>query len=348
MSFADLSPDTAQVPLSELTASEALQAAIPVAVCLAVGLASGHTKAGAIAASGAFTVGFAPFHAISKSSSLSMVITGLGIAIMAFLGSLFGESEISLLLGMAIVAALTAMIGASGRHAYWVAQQMAIYFVVSAYFSLGGHNACLHSSLLLTGAGLSIGAYLLRWSFGQRSSWPSLRSDVLDSWAESIEAMRQSYPESPADQHAIRLAVALVLATFVYKHFNIQNGYWIPMTALVVMRPDWAVTRSRGIARIVGTTLGALLASLVSHFFSAQSLSLAIFAVVFALGCYALQGVNYAALTCCTTCYIVFLLAFGGFSEHRAIVIRTLCTFVGAAIAVGMDGLWPRPVVPTP
>jgi hypothetical protein len=51
---------------------------LPVALCLAIGIALGHPAAGMIAAGGAVNAGFGQKHSIDDSSLLPMVLSLLG------------------------------------------------------------------------------------------------------------------------------------------------------------------------------------------------------------------------------------------------------------------------------
>ena len=78
------------------------------------------------------------------------------------------------------------------------------------------------------------------------------------------QAARSLVKRSPAPSavpYAIRLAVVLMMSTEIYRHFRFTNGYWIPMTALLVLRPGLSDTLSRAIARTIGTLGGAVFAS---------------------------------------------------------------------------------------
>ena len=55
-----------------------------------------------------------------------------------------------------------------------------------------------------------------------------------------------------------------MVSTEIYRHFGFANGYWIPMTALLVLRPGLSDTASRAIARTIGTLAGAVLGQLLS------------------------------------------------------------------------------------
>jgi uncharacterized membrane protein YccC len=53
-------------------------------------------------------------------------------------------------------------------------------------------------------------------------------------------------------RHAVRLAAALAVAVAVYRIFDLPRGYWVALTVIVVLRPDFASTFSRGLQRYAG------------------------------------------------------------------------------------------------
>ena len=70
--------------------------------------------------------------------------------------------------------------------------------------------------------------------------------------------MRQLRLAESALPYALRLAFTVGLATEIYRRLHYQSGYWIPMTALLVLKPDLIDTVSRAIARTLGTMCGAM------------------------------------------------------------------------------------------
>jgi uncharacterized membrane protein YccC len=62
-------------------------------------------------------------------------------------------------------------------------------------------------------------------------------------------------------RHIARMAVLTMLAVALYKGFHIPRGYWIALTIMVVLQPDYGSTRQRAAERIGGTLAGSLLAS---------------------------------------------------------------------------------------
>jgi uncharacterized membrane protein YccC len=140
--------------------------------------------------------------------------------------------------------------------------------------------------------------------------------------------------------YVIRLALALLVSTAIYRYLHVRNGYWIPMTALLVLKPQWTGTLSRGIARMVGTVAGAGIALVLAHLLPFPDWMIAAMVIVCAWGCYALQAVNYAMFSLFVTLYIVFLFRFGGFSQTAAAHIRLVNTVVGGMIALVIDAGW--------
>ena len=142
-------------------------------------------------------------------------------------------------------------------------------------------------------------------------------------------------------RHALRLAVVLAIAATIGEVFALQRGYWITLTAALVLRPDFTTTFTRGLARIGGTLAGVIAATAIvmavpdtPHVY----LGLSIF---FAAIGYAAFQLNYALFSVTITAYVVFLLALLGVPEHDAIVNRLLATIAGGVLAMLSYVIWP-------
>src|SRR3546814_6013728 len=66
-------------------------------------------------------------------------------------------------------------------------------------------------------------------------------------------------------RHAIRCAACLGIAVACERLLEIPHGAWIPMTAAIVLRPDFGGTLRFGLLRVAGTFGGLLLTTLVVH-----------------------------------------------------------------------------------
>ena len=64
-------------------------------------------------------------------------------------------------------------------------------------------------------------------------------------------------------RHALRLGVATVIGGLLAAAEHLIRGYWIPMTVVIVLKPNFGGTLQRSVQRITGTVLGALLAALL-------------------------------------------------------------------------------------
>jgi uncharacterized membrane protein YccC len=167
---------------------------------------------------------------------------------------------------------------------------------------------------------------------------PSLRPSRA---GEALRTLRANVsPGSAFAQHGLRLAITVGVAEFLSHVLPLQRGYWITLTAVLVLRPDFATTFSRGVARLGGTLLGAVVASLVALLHPGTEAYL-VAALIFATVAFMVFNANYAAFTTAVTGYVVFLLAFGGFAEHSALLDRIEATLIGGFLALGAYAFWP-------
>ena len=146
---------------------------------------------------------------------------------------------------------------------------------------------------------------------------------------------------STACRHALRLAVTVGIATGIYRLVQLPRGYWMPMTALLVLRPEFHDTFARGIARISGTIAGAAVATLIVKVFAPGPPALTLLLLACVWGCYAFFRMNYAIFTTCLTGYIVFILMLSGIAEITAAATRASYTVAGGALALGAYAIWP-------
>ncbi|MGH7728086.1 MAG: FUSC family protein, partial [Vulcanimicrobiaceae bacterium] len=148
-------------------------------------------------------------------------------------------------------------------------------------------------------------------------------------------------PQAEYGRHALRLAATMALAAFLARALPLGRSYWVEMTAVLVLRPDFATTAVRGLGRIAGTLLGALVAAAIVALASPPPFADALLAMAFAALALALFVTNYTLFALAITNYVVFLLAFAGLGGETTIVERLLATLLGGALALAAYGLWP-------
>ena len=342
----DISADTTEFPWDKRTPFDAVPALLAISLCLGVGYWTGHESAGAIAAGAAFTAGFAIFHEAMANTLLSMFLVTLGIASGALLGSLGASWSWAVLL-LALVAAVNyGLLSAISPTAGWIAMQSAVFVIVASYFKQGLKYAVGRAEMVLLGGSILMLFHVLVYWVRPHPDHVAvpvrpvrLRARLRGLWVRVQAHSRLNAETAP---YTLRMAFTLVLCTALYRHYHVRNGYWSPMTALLVLKPQWSATLSRGIARLAGTLVGAGIALLLARTATFNTVEIYLLILVCAWGCYTLQAVNYAVFSMFITLYIVFLFRFGGFSQTSAAHIRLLNTAVGGGLALGIDWVWLR------
>ena len=339
-----ISEDTTLFPWANRTPWPGVVAVLAVGIALLVGWLTGHKSAGAIAAGAAFTVGFAVFHEALASVLLSMMVTTLGLASATLAGSLAAPWTWFVLVVTFVAAVNYGLLAGLGPTEGWIGQQSAVFVIVASYFAQGPRYAAGRALMVLAGGGLQIAVFSLFYLLQPKHREPgTLRTH--ERIPPRLRELLQSVPGEMAPHgdtapYVARLALVLLTSTAIYRFFHVRNGYWIPMTALLVMKPKWGHTLSRGIARMLGTVAGAGIALGIAKLLPFPAWVLPTLVVVSAWGCYALQAVNYAVFSAFITLYIVFLFRFGGFSETAAAHIRLVNTVVGGSLALAIDAVW--------
>jgi uncharacterized membrane protein YccC len=147
-------------------------------------------------------------------------------------------------------------------------------------------------------------------------------------------------------RHAARLSAALVVAGIVYRGLSLGRGYWVPLTVLMVLKPDYGTTVTRGIARAAGTMAGVIVAWLVVTLFSPPADAIVVLLVLLAGAAYAVFPANYALFSLLLAVLIALLAEFSGGSPVGVLLDRIIDTAIGTAIALGAIMLWPTREAP--
>ena len=340
----DISEDTALFPWNKSTPYPAVESLFAVAFAVVIGEGSGHRSAGSIAAGAAFTVGFAVFHEALSSTLLSMAVLTVGIASATLVGSL-GAQWTPLVLVLCVVAAINyGLLASLDTTASWIGQQCGVYVVISSYFANGVHYAVGRSLMILAGGTLQMLFYfgfhfLHRYSHADDPAPPPLLRQLRTRTGQLWRGVReQARPDATTFNYTLKLALTLGISTVLYRSLHWRNGYWAPMTALLVLKPKWGNTLSRGIARLAGTLLGAAITVFLARIFPPFAhWTYFLLILITAYACFALQAVNYAAFSTALTLYTIFLFGFGGFSERTAGILRLTNTAIGGSLALLVD-----------
>lgn len=147
--------------------------------------------------------------------------------------------------------------------------------------------------------------------------------------------------QSTTFRHALRLAICLALAETIVLLFSLDHGYWAPMAVAIILRPEFSLTFSRGIGRLVGTAFGLLVGTTIILAIEpglwGHVVLMAVIAFVFRL----VSPANNILATLIVTTYTVTLLSLSGMAPETAIIDRSVSTLIGGVIALGIFLIWP-------
>ncbi len=113
------------------------------------------------------------------------------------------------------------------------------------------------------------------------------------------------------------------------------------MTVVLVLRSDFLTTFTRGIARLLGTMLGAVLTTLLLVFLAPSQLVLVAIITIAVYLMYSTLFANYAIFSVAITMAAVFLISFTTPQTVMIAVYRAIDTAIGGAFALLMYALWP-------
>jgi len=137
------------------------------------------------------------------------------------------------------------------------------------------------------------------------------------------------------NRYAGRVALVVAVAMLIFRLGHIERGYWIALTAAIVLRPDYRSTFSIVIARVAGTIAGAVLAWGIAALIPTVPSAHAAAAIGFALFGFFVFRVGPAFYAIGITGFVIFLLSMvGGRIEAGAVEARIVATLIGGGLAL--------------
>ncbi|HEY5412914.1 MAG TPA: FUSC family protein [Caulobacteraceae bacterium] len=321
----------------------ALHCVPAIVLILVTGLAMGQPGGALVAAGGAFSVGFGGFQRLSRWRLAPMVLAAVGMAISTAIGTVASNAPIVDALCVAASAVVMGLGTGLGTGAWWVMLQGFVFLVLAGSIPGDLREGLSRALLILVG-----GAVQCACVMGLRALAPGKFAHLVPpnavdppgSWSEWRAAVtRVLKPSEPEFGYALLLGVAAGVAAYLARKIALPNGYWAPMTVLLVLRRGTRETLTRGALRMIGTLVGAGAATLAMVWLKPSQEVLVVLAAVVAWGAYSVQWVNYGTFSTCVTAYVVFLFAFEGLPETVVIRHRIAATLIGGAIALAALGV---------
>ncbi|MCB0698402.1 MAG: FUSC family protein, partial [Chitinophagaceae bacterium] len=134
-------------------------------------------------------------------------------------------------------------------------------------------------------------------------------------------------------KYAVRTATASAIAMFIYKWWNIDHGYWIPFTVLILMQTYFGATIKKARDRILGTLAGGLVAGLFLKLPTGLYLQEALLFLSFIPMIIYLRK-RYSWAVFFITINLILLFSINREISDSLILIRGLSTIAGAGIAI--------------
>src|SRR5713226_2488940 len=113
------------------------------------------------------------------------------------------------------------------------------------------------------------------------------------------------------------------------------------MTIVLVLKPEFATTFSRGILRIAGTIAGLLLATAMFHFLPIHTATSIALIGLFTFLMRWVGPANYGIFAVTISALIVLLLTINGVAPKEVIAARGANTIAGGALALLAYTAWP-------
>lgn len=150
-------------------------------------------------------------------------------------------------------------------------------------------------------------------------------------WLRSIRLLLNMSTSNA--RYAIRSAVAAAIGLLAYKWLDINHGYWIAFTSLLVIQPFFTATVKKAVDRVLGTLAGGVVGGLLIQLptgIYAKELMLfisSIFMVYFI-------KTRYSVAVFFVTLSVVLLFDVEDAADPTLIISRALCTTAGAVLGI--------------
>ncbi|MFH8812631.1 FUSC family protein [Streptomyces hygroscopicus] len=160
--------------------------------------------------------------------------------------------------------------------------------------------------------------------------------------AAALRAIRREARwSSPVLRHAVRLCAVATSGYLLSTALPLGHAYWAPLTSTMVLRPDFAQTYSRGIARFLGTLAGVLVGGGLVALVHPGPYPSAVLAVLCVLSMYLLLRTGFIVTSACVSAYVVFLLSIPGEAWAQTVQARVALTLLGGLIAMAAYAVFP-------
>jgi uncharacterized membrane protein YccC len=292
-------------------------------------------------------VGFGAFQEPLFFRGAPMLAAAIGIALSTTIGATIGDHALLLAAVAVVWSFLYGLSDAIHPATAYVGMQCCIFLVISAATPQPFAASLLRGEGVFAGGVLQAIVMLVLWMLVPGSAAPGTHpADTRSFRIKLRELVSHTLLHNTLTlRYAIRLAVTAGIAETVAYHLHFRSGYWVPMTALIILKPQFKDTTNRAASRIMGTLAGGVLATLLTVLLKPHAAVLVALVLICVGASYVLINVNYAAYSIALTGYIAFVLAINRMPEQQTVTRRIIATSLGGVIGFGVHlaTLWMKP-----
>ncbi|MDZ8258325.1 FUSC family protein [Nostoc sp. ChiQUE01b] len=179
----------------------------------------------------------------------------------------------------------------------------------------------------------------LRNSIAQRDISPPAQPES----STIIDTLRNNFTfDSVLFRHALRLALITTFAELLASLFQLPRGYWITLTALVALKPNFGGTSETTVQRVIGTILGGII-GIVLILLVKNQLASAVCFLLLVFVAMSVRSLSYSIFIILLTPAIILLLNIISAGGWKVGVLRIFDSLAGGALALlGSYLLFPR------
>ncbi|RKF19857.1 hypothetical protein DBZ36_05200 [Alginatibacterium sediminis] len=135
--------------------------------------------------------------------------------------------------------------------------------------------------------------------------------------------------KKPASHHSMRMAALMGIGYAAVAYYPGQESFWLLLTILLLLKPDYSQTKQRLAERVIGTLVGAVLASVLAIFDPQHWFILCLFPI-FAWLFFLFFKASYGLSVVFITLFVSLSLQLNPIAFSEGLVVRIVATLIGA------------------
>ena len=261
----------------------------------------------------------------------AVAVTGAVLTALGFVSGAGGWGWV--VLAAFVITLLASLAVKYGLHRFAAAGLLNIWFVIALALPAADQASHVHTSAgaqalaWLAGSALTIAYTCIVWLARRRKVQPQPAADLLPGDTTPVPLTR------PVIGFAVLRAVAVAIATAIAYGLHLPNADWMPVAALVAMKPSLQQSALVAAQRLAGAIIGAATAALFLLTIDSK-ITLAVLIVILSALANSIRAVNYAWYCAAVAAEVLTGMGLPHPSGLANEARRIAFTFAGVLIAV--------------